>query len=75
VKREVLPARKAPPAPLLCDPLFVVMLALVGGVNAYGVVAWAVTWPVWLSAVLLMGVVPAIGATLLMRLVMPRVRR
>lgn len=31
--------------------------------------------PVWLSAVLLMGVVPAVGATLLMRLVTPRVGR
>jgi hypothetical protein len=32
-----------------------------------------VTWPVWLSVVLLMAVVPAVGATIMMRLVTPRV--
>jgi hypothetical protein len=34
-----------------------------------------VTWPVWLSAVLLMGVLPAAGASALLWAATPRVRR
>ncbi len=44
MNREVLPARKAKPVPLLCDPRFLVAMVLTGAMNAYGVVA---TWGTW----------------------------
>jgi hypothetical protein len=43
VKREVLPPRKAPPVPLLCDPVFLVILFALGGVHVARLVMWAVS--------------------------------